>query len=75
MDYLDNSTFNVTTLDSQGNPIANKTVKFNINGVFYNKITNNDGVAILNINLNPGKYIITSYWRDYEIGNKITING
>ena len=73
--YLDNSKFNATTLDNQGNPLANQTVKFNINGVIYNKITNNDGIASLNINLIAGKYIITSYWRDYEIGNIVTING
>ncbi len=75
MKYLDNSKFNITTLDNMGNPLSNQSVKFNINGVFYNKITDNDGIASLNINLNKGKYIITSYWRDYEVGNTITING
>ena len=34
-----------------------------------------DGIANLNIKLIPGKYIITSYWKDYKIGNTITING
>ncbi len=74
MNYHDGSTFNATALDGQGNPLANETVKFNVNGVFYNKITGDDGVASLTINLNKGKYIITSMWDNYHIGNKITIS-
>ena len=74
MKYQDGSTFKVKTLDGQGNPLANQNITFNIHGVFYHKTTNNDGIAELNINLNKGKYIITSYWNDYEIGNKITIS-
>ena len=74
MKYHDGSTFNATTLDGQGNPLANQTVRFNINGVFYTKITGNDGVASLTINLNKGKYIITSMWDDYQVGNNITIS-
>jgi hypothetical protein len=30
-------------------------------------------MASLNIRLNPGKYIITSIWNEYQIGNNITI--
>ena len=75
MNYLDNSTFMATTLDNHGNPLDNQTVKFNIHGVIYNKTTNGDGIASLNIKLIPGKYIITSYWKDYEIENTIKING
>ena len=74
MNYHDGSTFNATVLDSQGNPLANETVKFNVNGKFYSKITGNDGVASLNINLNKGKYIITSIWDEYMVGNNITIS-
>ena len=73
MKYGDGSVFTAKTLDSQGNPLANQNVVFNVNGVFYNRTTGNDGVASLNINLISGEYIITSYWNDYEIGNKITI--
>ena len=32
----------------------------NINGVFYNRTTNENGTAKLNINLNPGEYILTA---------------
>ena len=74
MHYHDESAFNATTLDGQGNPLANQTVLFNVNGVFYNRTTGNDGVASLTINLNKGKYIITSMWDDCQVGNKITIS-
>ena len=74
MSYHDESAFNATTLDGEGNPLANQTVLFNVNGVFYNRTTGNDGVASLTINLNKGNYIITSIWDDYHVGNKITIS-
>ena len=32
----------------------------NINGVFYNRTTNENGTAKLNINLIPGEYILTA---------------
>ncbi|WP_407378720.1 lectin like domain-containing protein [Methanobrevibacter sp.] len=54
------SQFEATFLDHQGNPLQYTSVTFNINGVFYNRTTNNVGTAVLNINLNPGEYIITS---------------
>ena len=74
MSYGDGSTFSVRTLDDQGNPLANQSLTFNIHGVFYHKITDENGRAELNINLMKGQYIITSYWRDYEIGNIITVS-
>ena len=72
--YGDDAQFKVRTLDGKGNPLANQNLTFNIHGVFYHKTTDANGVANLNINLNKGEYIITSYWEDYEIGNKITIS-
>ena len=74
MKFKDGSKFNATVLDGQGKPLANQTVIFNINGVFYNKTTADDGVASLNIRLLRGEYIITSIWNSYQIGNKITIS-
>ena len=32
----------------------------NINGVLYNRMANENGTARLNINLNPGEYILTA---------------
>ena len=74
MKFEDGSKFTVKTLDGQGNPLSNQNIIFNVNGVFYYKTTGDDGKANLNINLMSGEYIITSYWGDYEIGNKITIS-
>ena len=75
MKYKDGSTFNAKVLDGQGKALANKTVKFNVNGVFYDRVTGNDGIAKLKINLPAGQYIITSTYGDYGVGNKITISG
>ena len=51
MKYLDGSAFNARVVDGQGNPLANQIVTFNVNGVFYNKVTNDEGIASLNIRL------------------------
>ena len=57
--YKNDSQFNVMLFDSEGNRLKNTNATFNINGVFYNRTTDKTGVAKLNINLNPGEYIIT----------------
>lgn len=73
MNYKDGSKFKVTLLDGQGKPYANQNVTFNINGVFYNRGTDINGIASLNINLMPGKYIITSSYNGAAISNTISI--
>ena len=74
MTYGDGSNFTAQALDGQGKPLANQNVTFNINGVFYNKVTDDNGVASLTIRLMSGKYIITSYWNDFQTGNTIIIS-
>ena len=74
MTYGDGSNFTAQTLDGQGKPLVNQNVTFNINGVFYNKVTDDNGVASLTIRLMSGKYIITSYWNDFQTGNTIIIS-
>ena len=73
MKYKDGSTFNVTVLDGQGNPLKDAAVTFNINGVFYTRYTDSQGIAKLNINLMAGQYIITSEYDEMRIANTITI--
>ena len=73
MTYGDGSTFNVTLVDGQGKPYAGQNIIFNINGVFYERTTDENGVARLNINLMAGEYIITSTYKGCNIANKITI--
>ena len=73
MKYMDGSNFTAQTLDSQGKALANQTVSFNVNGVFYHKVTDKDGIASLKIRLMSGEYIITSYWNNFQTGNTIKI--
>ncbi len=49
--------------DSNGKALKDTNVTMNINGVFYTKTTNDKGIATQNINLNPGKYIITAMYK------------
>ncbi len=73
MKYLDGSSFTAQTLDGQGKPLTNQNVSFNVNGVFYYKVTDNNSIAKLNIRLMPGEYIITSCWNNFQTGNTIKI--
>ena len=73
MTYGQNKTFVAKTLDGQGKALANQNVTFNINGVFYNKVTNETGEAALTIRLMAGEYIITSIWDEYQVGNNVTV--
>ncbi|WP_407431639.1 Ig-like domain repeat protein, partial [Methanobrevibacter sp.] len=76
MKYRDGTKFEVKLLDGQGKPYVGQMITLNINGVFYNRITDNAGIASLNINLMPGEYIITSMYNNgAAISNKITISG
>ena len=58
--YKNDTQYYATLVDNVGMPLANSDVSFNINGVFYTRKTNENGVARLNINLSPGKYILTA---------------
>ncbi|MBS6828147.1 MAG: adhesin [Methanobrevibacter smithii] len=61
-------------LDGCGSPLVNASVTFNINGVLYKKQTDYEGVARLNINLFPGKYILTAMHPDgLMYGYNITV--
>ena len=73
MTYKDGTQFKAKLVDGQGNPVSGVNLTFNINGVFYNRTTGNDGIAKLNINLMAGEYIITSYYGSFATSNKITI--
>ena len=58
--YKNSSQFYATIVDANNQTLANTTVTFYVNGVYYNRTTDSEGRAKLNINLSPGKYIITS---------------
>ena len=73
--YRNDTQYYATFLDTKGNFLKNKDVTFNINGVFYTRTTNDNGVARLNINLNPDEYIITAKNPDTneEISNIVKV--
>lgn len=73
--YLDGNQFYATFLGNDGNPLVNTTVTFNINGVIYNRDTNEKGVARLNINLLPNTYTLTAYHplSNLDIGYTVTV--
>ena len=68
------SKYNVKLTDNTGVPISNKTLSFYINGVNYTRITDNNGVAGLNINLNLGNYPVSVYFESSSIYNSKGIN-
>ena len=72
--YFKNDTqYTVRVLDEHGNPSAKQDITFNINGVFYTRTSNDKGISTLNINLNPGKYIITAMYKNCFVSNSITV--
>ena len=71
--YRNASQYSIKVFDDEGNPLAGADVTFNINGVFYTRTTNSEGIATLNINLPPGEYIITAEYGGLKASNKITV--
>lgn len=71
--YGGDEKFTARLVDSAGNPCAQKTVHFHVNGVDYEKSTNQNGIASLNINLMPGKYLIDTTCGNMTITNNITV--
>lgn len=65
--------FEVSLSDLNNKPLANETIIFNINGVNYTKLTDESGIAKLQINLNVGDYTITSSYFGSDIYNQSSI--
>ena len=60
--------------DYLGNPIANATVYFTINGQTYNKTTNANGTASMGLNLVSGVYGTTVSYNGSEVYNNVSKN-
>ena len=58
--------FEITLKDESNRLLPNKTVEFTVNGISYNRTTNENGIAGLNINLNMGDYDMTVKYTDNE---------
>lgn len=72
--YKNDTQYYISVLDNFGNPLADSDITFNINGVFYNRKTNEKGIARLNINLLPDEYILTAIHQNgLSYSNKVTV--
>lgn len=75
MEYKDGTQYEVKLLDGQGRPYAGQTVTLNINGRFYDKTTDSNGIARLTINLPSGNYVITASYNGLNTANNIIVKG
>lgn len=73
MTYGDGSQFVANITDCSDRPVEGKAVRFNINGMFYNRISDSNGDAKLNINLMAGNYVITTSYNGLTVSNMIYI--
>ena len=58
--FRNESQFYISLINGEDESVPNVNITMNINGVFYNRTTNENGTAKLNINLNPGEYVLTA---------------
>ena len=71
--YKDPQKFTVTVTDTKGQAVSNKTVEITINGITYNRTTNENGTAKLNINLESGEYPVTVAVEDIIVNSTVTV--
>ncbi len=77
--YFKNGTqYTVKVTSCTGNPSTNKSVVVSLDGknfkdLKYTIVTDENGVAVLPINLAPGNYNITATFDDQEVKNTITV--
>ena len=67
------ATFNAEVLDGQGRPLSNASVTFLIAGKVLTKITDEKGIAFINIKAYPGVYSITTTYNGYSVGKTLEI--
>ncbi len=71
--YRNDTQYSVKVVDSDGNPKAGEIVSFNIIGKIYDIACDENGIATLNINLNPGNYTVSAIYQDFAVKNNITV--
>ena len=67
------ATFNAEVLDGKGRPLSNASVTFLIAGKVLTKITDEKGIAFINIKAYPGVYTITTTYNGYSVGKTLEI--
>ena len=70
----DASKFNVKILNCYGKASPNKKVTLKVNEKTYTKTTDKNGIASLPIDLDVGKYTITTEYNGLKNTNQITVN-
>ena len=72
--YKNGTQYSVKLLGSDGKAVgAGEKVTFNVNGIFYTRITDASGIATLTINLPPNDYVITADYNGCRVANNITV--
>ncbi|WP_407416434.1 carboxypeptidase-like regulatory domain-containing protein, partial [Methanobrevibacter sp.] len=72
--FKNESQYTIRLFDDQGNPVgAGVSALFNIHGVFYSRTSDENGYVTLNINLDPGDYIVTAEYNGYKVSNNIKV--
>ena len=72
--YRNETQYTVKVIGDDGKAVgAGEIVKFNINGVFYTRSTNESGIVKLNLNLQPGDYILTAEYGNCKVSNNVKI--
>ena len=69
-----NNFFKVFVCDTLSNPLPNVPVTIGVNGKDYEKVSDENGVCGLNINLNHGDYEIVTRSFESEVFNKLHID-
>lgn len=72
-EYRNASQYSVQILHDGKAVGAGEMVTFFINGVYYTRFTDSDGVATLDINLEPGKYIVSLECNGFRGYNNILV--
>ena len=71
--YLNESVILLKVIGKDGKVAANQEITFNINGVFYLRVSDDNGVVSLGIKLRPGTYIVTAEYEGCRVSNSITV--
>ena len=74
MNYKDGSKFIAKIKDKDNNAISNVKVIFTVNGSNYERISDENGIISLNINLSTGKYDIITQVGNNKVKNVINID-
>ena len=72
-DYKNASQYSVQILHDGKSVGPGKEVTFLVNGIHYTRLTDENGVATLNINLKPGNYIIYAEYKSCKNYNNILV--